>query len=252
MTTLLTRILSELKIPYTKNFSEDLYKENPYCYTLYGLQQMLSRYNVKTTAVKLPNKSEMANLDTPFLAEAYNDIVIVKRIAKDGRIIYDWYGQEMSSDAKDFEKESTGVIMQIFPDESSIEPDYKIHKQTENIGKAEYVCMGLLLLLLLAVLGWNNSGNAISIAFVLTNMIGATISYLIIRKTLNYDSALADKICQMSKTATCNDVLQSKAAKLFNRYGWGEIGLGYFAISAVSAFVMPNLTHVLSIYSILL
>lgn len=37
MTTLLTRILSELKIPYTKNFSEDLYKENPYCYTLYGL-----------------------------------------------------------------------------------------------------------------------------------------------------------------------------------------------------------------------
>ena len=29
MTTLLTRILSELKIPYTKNFSEDLYKENP-------------------------------------------------------------------------------------------------------------------------------------------------------------------------------------------------------------------------------
>lgn len=251
MTTLLTRILSELKIPYTKNFSEDLYKENPYCYTLYGLQQMLSRYNVKTTAVKLPNKSEMANLDTPFLAEAYNDIVIVKRIAKDGRIIYDWYGQEMSSDAKDFEKESTGVIMQIFPDESSIEPDYKIHKQTENIGKEEYVCMGLLLLLLLAVLGRNNSGNAISIAFVLTNMIGATISYLIIRKTLNYDSALADKICQMSKTATCNDVLQSKAAKLFNRYGWGEIGLGYFAISAVSAFVMPNLTHVLSIYSII-
>jgi ABC-type bacteriocin/lantibiotic exporter with double-glycine peptidase domain len=102
MTTLLTRILSELKIPYTKNFSEDLYKENPYCYTLYGLQHMLSRYNVKTTAVKLPNKSEMANLDRPFLAEAYNDIVIVKRIAKDGRIIYDWYGQEMSSDAKDF------------------------------------------------------------------------------------------------------------------------------------------------------
>ena len=64
----------------------------------------------------------------------------------------------MSSDAKDFEKETTGVIMQIFPDESSIEPDYKIHKQTENIGKAEYVCMGLLLLLLLAVLGWNNRG----------------------------------------------------------------------------------------------
>ena len=82
MTTLLTRILSELGVPYTKSFSEDLYKTHPYCYTLYGIQQMLSRYNVKTTAVKLQNKSEMANLDTPFLAETFNDIVIVKRIAK--------------------------------------------------------------------------------------------------------------------------------------------------------------------------
>lgn len=251
METLLTRILSELKIPYTKSFSENLYKEHPYCYTLYGIRQMLSRYNLKTTAIKLQNKSEMANLDTPFLAEVYNDIVIVKRIAKGGKIVYDWYGQEMSSNAKDFEKESTGIIMQIYPDESSIEPDYKIHTQTENINKAEHVGMWILFLLLLAVLGLGNSGSAISIAFELTNMIGATISYLIIRKTLNYDSVLADKICQMSKSATCNDVLQSKAAKLFNRYGWGEIGLGYFAISSVLAFAVPWLTNVLSVYSVM-
>lgn len=253
MTTLLTRILSELKVPYTKSFAEDLYKEHPYCYTLYGLQQMLSRFSVKTAAVKLQDKSEMANLDTPFLAEAYNDIVIVKRIAKGEKIVYDWYGQDMSSDFGDFEKESTGVIMQIFPDESSKEPNYRIHKRTENIGKAEYLCMGVLFLLLLSMIGLDleNPGSAISIAFVLTNMMGAAISYLIIRKTLNYDSALADKICQMSKATTCNDVLQSKAAKLFNRYGWGEIGLGYFAISSVLAFAMPCLTNVLSIYSVM-
>lgn len=251
MTTLLTRIFSVLEVPYTKSFSEKLYKEHPYCYTLYGLQQMLSRYNVKTTAVKLQDKSEMANLDTPFLAEAYNDIVIVKRIATGGKIVYDWYGQEMSSEANDFEKESTGVIMQMFPDESSKEPNYKNHNRTENIVKAECVCIAVLCLLLLTVLGLGNSRSAISIVFVLTNMIGAAISYLIVRKTLNYDSALADKICQMSKAATCNDVLQSKAAKLFNRYGWGEIGLGYFIVSAITAFVMPNLSNVQSIYSII-
>lgn len=157
----------------------------------------------------------------------------------------------MSSDFDDFKKESTGVIMQIYPEESSKEPNYRVHKRTENIGMVEYVCMGLLFLLLLAVLGLGNCVSTISIAFMLTNMTGAAISYLIIRKTLNYDSALADKICQMSKTATCNDVLQSKAAKLFNRYGWGEIGLGYFAVSAVLAFAVPCLTNVLSIYSVI-
>lgn len=253
MKTLLSRILDELEVPYTTNYVDNLYNEHPYRYTLYGIQQMLSRYNIKTTTVRLKDKEYLSKIDTPFLAEAYDDIVIVKRIAKSREIVYDWYGQEMSSNFDDFEKESTGVIMQIFPDESSKEPNYRIHKRTENIGKAEYLCMGVFFLLLLSMIGLDlgNSGSTISIAFVLTNMIGAAISYLIIRKTLNYDSVLADKICQMSKVATCNDVLQSKAAKLFNRYGWGEIGFGYFAISAVSAFVRPNLTHVLSIYSIL-
>ena len=253
MTTLLTRILLELGVPHTKSFSENLYKEHPYCYTLYGIQQMLSRYHVKTNAVKLQDKSEMANLDTPFFAEVYNDIVIVKRISQQGKFFYDWYGQEMSSDSDDFEKESTGVIMQVIPDESSEEPNYKIHWRTEFIGKAEYMCMGVLFLLLLAmmVLDLGNSESTISIVFALANIIGATISYLIIRKTLNYDSVLADKICQMSKAATCNDILQSKAAKLFNRYGWGEIGFGYFAVSAFIAFIMPNLSNALSIYSII-
>lgn len=62
METLLTRILAEIKIPYTKNFSEDLYKEPPYCYTLYGLQQMLSRYKVKTTTKNFKTKVKWQNL----------------------------------------------------------------------------------------------------------------------------------------------------------------------------------------------
>ena len=62
MKTLLTRILSELKVPYTKSFSEDLYKEHPYCYTLYGMQQMLSRYKVKTTTKNFTIKVKWQNL----------------------------------------------------------------------------------------------------------------------------------------------------------------------------------------------
>lgn len=253
MTTLLTRILLELEVPHTKSFSDNLYNEHPYRYTLYGIQQMLSRYNIKTTTVRLKDKEDLSKIDTPFLAEAYNDIVIVKQMSKDGNFIYDWYGQEMKSSSEDFKKEATGIIMQILPDKSSREPHYKTHKRKEYTDNAEYLCIAILFLSLLALtyLHQNTCSSIMSIAFAITNAIGAIISYLIVRKTLNYDSVLADKICQMSKVSTCNDILQSKASKIFNRYGWGEIGLGYFGSSAIVALISSNLTNAISFYSII-
>ena len=62
MTTLLTRILLELEVPHTKSFSDNLYNEHPYRYTLYGIQQMLSRYNIKTTTVRLKAKEDFQRL----------------------------------------------------------------------------------------------------------------------------------------------------------------------------------------------
>ena len=76
MKTLLSRILDELEVPYTTNYVDNLYNKHPYRYTLYGIQQMLSRYNIKTTTVRLKDKEDLSKIDTPFLAEAYNDIVI--------------------------------------------------------------------------------------------------------------------------------------------------------------------------------
>lgn len=76
MKTSLSRILDELEVPYTTNYVDNLYNEHPYRYTLYGIQQMLSRYNIKTTTVRLKDKEDLSKIDTPFLAEAYKDIVI--------------------------------------------------------------------------------------------------------------------------------------------------------------------------------
>ncbi len=113
MKTLLSRILSELEVPYTTNYADNLYNEHPYRYTLYGLQQMLSRYSIKTTTVRLKDKKYLSKIDIPFLAEAYNDIVIVKQMFKNGNFIYDWYDQEMKSSSEDFKKEATGVTIRL-------------------------------------------------------------------------------------------------------------------------------------------
>ena len=59
---------------------------------------------------KAQSQRRLSKIDTPFLAEAYNDIVIVKQMSKDGNFIYDWYGQEMKNSSEDFKKEATGIM----------------------------------------------------------------------------------------------------------------------------------------------
>lgn len=55
--TLLSKLLLLLKVKHTK-YSDKLYFEHPYKYTFYGLERMLSLYNIETNALMLKNKDE--------------------------------------------------------------------------------------------------------------------------------------------------------------------------------------------------
>lgn len=55
--TLLSKLLLLLKVKHTK-YSDKLYFEHPYRYTFYGLERMLSLYNIETNALMLKNKDE--------------------------------------------------------------------------------------------------------------------------------------------------------------------------------------------------
>lgn len=58
----------------------DLYMGHPHRSNLYGLSEMLTLYGVDNIAIRLEDKKQICDIETPFIAHAGNDFVLVKKI----------------------------------------------------------------------------------------------------------------------------------------------------------------------------
>ena len=81
-------------------------------------------------------------------------------------------------------------------------------------------------------------------------MIGGYIGYLLVLKQLRIQSNYADRLCSLFKYSDCNNILDSKAAKLFGLIGWSEIGLGYFISNVVILSIFPSLVDSLLLVNV--
>jgi len=84
----------------------------------------------------------------------------------------------------------------------------------------------------------------------LISSLGVYVSYLLAQKQLHIHSEYADKICSLFKQNDCNNVLESKAAKLWGVIGWSEIGMGYFISNVLIILLLPALFPYLVIINI--
>lgn len=237
--TLLSKLLLLLKVKHTE-YSDKLYFEHPYKYTFYGLERMLSLYNMETNALMLKNKDELEKLDTPFLAEVNNDITIIEKISRDG-VSFDWYDEKMNVSYDTFKEIASGAVLLVYPNNTTIEPAYYEHLKTIRWDLLERIGVVILSLLIFTTISlFQEIHDSLFVySYSIIGVVGVWISYLIIRKTASFESQIADKICSLLKTSTCNNVLQMPGSKVFNRYGLGEIGFAYFlslSVFSLSAF----------------
>jgi len=68
---------------------------------------------------------------------------------------------------------------------------------------------------------------------------------------MRVQSQYADKICSLFKQKDCNHVLESKAAKLWDIFGWSEIGLGYFSTNFLILLFFPSWVTYIALINIL-
>ena len=201
---------------------------------------MLSLYNIETNALMLKNKDEFEKLDTPFLAEVNNDITIVENISRD-EVSFDWYDEKMNVSYDTFKEIASGAVLLVYPNSTTIEPAYYEHLKTIRWDLLE--CIGIVMLALLIFttisLFQETHDSLFVYSYSIIGVVGVFLSYLIIRKSASFESQIADKICSLLRTSTCNNVLQMPGSKVFNRYGLGEIGFAYFlslSVFSLSAF----------------
>ena len=67
-------------------------------------------------------------------------------------------------------------------------------------------------------------------------------------KQIHIQSQYADKICSLFKKSDCNNILESKDAKLWGVISWSEIGFGYFCSNLIIFLWFPFLME----YSVLI
>ncbi len=245
--------LSSLGVKHTRLYSNKCYGEHPNKYNLLGLSQMLSECRIENKGIQIKgDKEETFNsLEVLFIAHAGNDFVNVFKITKD-KVYYIWRDTTIVTNRNEFIKIWTGVVLLTEPDENSIEPDYKENRKKELITTIQQYLLVVTIAVFASLFYISNrlyTNIGISL-LTLINLVGVYVGYLLVLKQMHIQSNYADKICSLFKQSDCNDVLESKAAKLWGIIGWSEIGLSYFISNIIIILFIPSLLRYLVLINI--
>lgn len=244
--------LELLKVKHTKDFSNKYFNEHPHKYNLYGLSKMLSDYGVENAATKINDKeTDIFNIETPFIAFTGSDFIPVYEITNDS-VSYISKNGNVSITHKDFCQFWTGITLLAEPSSKSIEPNYNENRKKELFGLLQKLLLlsSVFIIFSLTYISkslYSDLGLTISLFI---NSLGIYTGYLLVQKQMHIHSEYADKICSLFKQSDCNDVLESKAAKLFGLIGWSEIGLGYFISNVVILLFLPQFISYLAVINI--
>ncbi|GHT83771.1 hypothetical protein FACS189420_0140 [Bacteroidia bacterium] len=250
---ILVSFLELLKVKHTKSFSNRYFGEHPHKYNLFGISKMLSDYSIENGGTKVADKEkDIFNIQTPFIAHTGSDFATVYKVEPD-KVHYIWKGKDIAISVEQFLQTWSGFILLAESSENSIEPGYKENRKKELL-KIAQISIFLIATCLILVLGYisNSLFKNPGLTFLtVLNLLGVYIGYLLVLKQLHIHSEYADKICSLFKQSDCNNVLESKAAKLGDFIGWSEIGLGYFIANTLIILFLPHLISYLAIINIL-
>ncbi|WP_160069131.1 vitamin K epoxide reductase family protein [Sphingobacterium bovisgrunnientis] len=238
---LIATTLTLLGVKHTNYYTELIYNTNPYKSNLLGISKMFTDYGVDNTGLKLSDKSQIENLNTPFIAHASNDFVIVKEVSHSS-VKFIWGSGEEEVDRDEFNQIWSGVVLVLQSSSDSIEPGYEEHRKKEVIKNIQQFLLGVLLSILLIVVIIDNpyKSQANFLFTIIINIIGCYVSFLLVLKQINVNSNIADKLCSVFKKGDCNNVLESSASKFLGLISWSELGLGYFISNLLVLLFLPS------------
>jgi len=246
-------ILDLLNVKHTKSFSDQYFNEHPHKNNLFGLSKMLSDYGIENAATRIKDKdNNIAEIETPFIAQFGGDFVVVDKVENINVHFYMKGSQHILS-VEEFIKAWSGIVLLAESSDKAIEPDYKEHRKAELLNSLKKIsffsAIGLIsFLAYICQSFYTNIGISL---IILISLAGIYISVLLLLKQMHVQSQYADKICSLFKQKDCNNVLESKAAKLFGILGLSEIGFGYFSANILLILFSPALITSIVLINIL-
>ena len=239
-------ILCELDILHTDSFALQLYEEHPYKYTFFGLKSLCEKYGIRTDGVLIEDKSDILSIVTPFVADYKNDHVLVKSTSPE-KIEIEIYGIDYVLSFEDFTNGWSGCALLFYPDEKSIEPDYKKHKRQNLVTKME---CSILVICFLCVFGFcvfkRDMFTFLDISSIVLSLLGCIISVMLLFQQLKVRNTFVENVCHVFKKSSCSNVLENKASKFLGKYSWAEVGFCYFLVNSFCLILSDSFLYVLA------
>lgn len=245
-------LLELLHVGHTNKFSNRYFNEHPHKYNLFGISGMLSDYKVENVGTRIVNKEEgLDKIQVPFIAHTGSNFVIVIKTEKNV-INYMLNGKKMSLPFKQFLDMWTGYVLLVESTKYSIEPGYRENKKIElfDIIRKGLLCFLIIMLGFLVFSSHPSLYNIGTIISIVINVLGVFTTYLLVLNQIHFYSGYSEKICSLFKHSDCNNILESKAAKLFGIIGWSEVGLCYFSSNLLLLFIFPELISYLVVMNV--
>ncbi|MBQ6573258.1 MAG: hypothetical protein IIX41_02940 [Bacteroidales bacterium] len=199
-------ILESLGVRHSFRYTVDLYSNQSGNRTLWGIKQLLQKYGVKVTAVKVESRS-LEHVDFPFVFQGEDGFYVMTR---------------KPEDPESFEKMWNGLAL-VCDTSKAREPYYILHKAKDLAYKAIpwiVLCAGLLLL----ATGLISPFSPVRALLAVFSLAGLYFSW---KSAVNECSG------------SCSAVTESSAGKILG-YSLSVIGMAWFGISAFTAVLMPQ------------
>lgn len=239
-TSVVTKWLKQYKVKHSKTFIERNLLSHPDYPSLYSITDTLATINVNAKCV-VANKNDIHNLQAPFLIHyntgAQMDFVLVEKIRPDGVLLYNGVSHQ-NVEVADFVMNWSGVLSYV----DEYDPNMKSPAHKEDFKKDKLLqwlsIAALVAFVLVFSIAQMRNFNTFGFVYVSLSVIGAFVSLLILLKEIGVQSNLAAKICSTNKTATCENVLQSKMSNITQWLHVSDLSSIYFMASVAYSLVL--------------
>ncbi|MDE6309522.1 MAG: hypothetical protein K2L81_04935, partial [Muribaculaceae bacterium] len=192
---------------HTEQYSDIRFKDMPFK-SLFGLTSLLREYNIGSAGVNVPADSRQEALiqfTTPFLADTAEGFVIITSVNND-EVKYLSQSQAFTLLSAEMAKAWNGTALLVEADETSIEPDYTLHRVDEIFGVLKRYTLKLTIIALIGVALWLSGlyRNWTSYILVALNGVGIWLSWLLILKALGVSNHAADAVCSVLQEGGCD------------------------------------------------
>lgn len=237
-------LFSQANVKVTSSSLKAHLQNHPDFPRLTSVCDVMADFNVSNLSVRL-GSSELRSVPVPALAFLTLGGGLLAPIVSVDEQYVQWYDTNygMQRDSiQSFANKWSGVTVLVETNEHSGEPDYEKRKMAEIARRLKWPFALLLFVLSISTFPFFASSPlsilppSLGLLF-FAKSAGLAICLMLVWLGLDKSNTSLRKVCQLSSKMSCDNILNSGAAKLAGLINWSEIGLVYF-LSTLLALVI--------------